>query len=129
MNVTVTTFACAEWLRARGFTHEGWLEYIEPPLPRRITVADTQRAVCDWFGLKMMDMRSARRTRTIARPRQIGMYLARELTPRSMPEIGRIYGGRDHTTVLHACRQIEKLRKVDPELDSDVRAIRQDLEG
>jgi chromosomal replication initiator protein len=74
-------------------------------------------------------MVSARRAREVARPRQIAMYLAKQLTPRSLPEIGRRFGGRDHTTVIHAVRQIEKLRGLDHDLDNDVRTLMRALEG
>jgi len=74
-------------------------------------------------------MTSARRAREVARPRQIAMYLAKQLTPRSLPEIGRRFGGRDHTTVIHAVRQIEKLRMADAELDADVRLLLRQLEA
>ena len=72
---------------------------------------------------------SARRAREVARPRQIAMYLAKQLTPRSLPEIGRRFGGRDHTTVIHAVRQIERLRGEDSEIDNDVRTLIRVLEG
>jgi len=65
----------------------------------------------------------------VARPRQVAMYLAKQLTPRSLPEIGRRFGGRDHTTVIHAVRRIEKLRQTDAELDADVRLLIRQLEG
>ena len=84
---------------------------------RRITIDEIQRRV------------SARRAREVARPRQIAMYLAKQLTPRSLPEIGRRFGGRDHTTVIHAVRQIEKLRGEDSEIDQDVRLLLRALEG
>ena len=74
-------------------------------------------------------MTSARRAREVARPRQIAMYIAKQLTPRSLPEIGRRFGGRDHTTVIHAIKQIEKLRQIDAELDSDVRLLLRQLES
>jgi chromosomal replication initiator protein len=65
----------------------------------------------------------------VARPRQIAMYLSKQLTPRSLPEIGRRFGGRDHTTVIHAVKQIEKLRAADTEIDADVRLLLRSLEG
>ena len=74
-------------------------------------------------------MLSARRARDVARPRQIAMYLAKRLTPRSLPEIGRRFGGRDHTTVIHAIKRIKELRAADSELDSDVRSLLRKLEG
>ncbi len=125
--VTVTTYGCAEHLCRLGLL-PGRLEYIDvTPKPKRITVRDTQLAVCDWYGIAMLDLRSARRAREIARPRQVGMYLARQLTLNSLPEIGRIYGNRDHTTVIHAIRQIEKLRQIDDDLNADVEAISESL--
>src|SRR5438132_68811 len=72
---------------------------------------------------------SARRAREVARPRQVAMYLSKQLTPKSLPDIGRRFGGRDHTTVIHAVRQIEKLRASDAELDADIRLLTRQLEG
>ncbi|WOK37250.1 chromosomal replication initiator protein DnaA [Sphingomonas sp. C3-2] len=96
---------------------------------RRVTIDDIQRRVCTHFDVRHNDLLSARRSRAIARPRQIAMYLAKRLTPRSLPEIGRKFGGRDHTTVIHAVRQIEKLRAADTEIDNDVRTLLRMLEG
>src|SRR3546814_12506043 len=70
-------------------------------------------------------MRSKRRARAVVRPRQIAMYLAKKMTPRSLTEIGRIFGGRDHSTVIHAVRTIEALRAHDSEIDADIRALHQ----
>jgi chromosomal replication initiator protein len=96
---------------------------------RRITIDEIQRRVSDHFKIRQAEMVSARRAREVARPRQIAMYLAKQLTPRSLPEIGRRFGGRDHTTVIHAVRQIEKLRGQDSEIDADVRLLMRSLEG
>ena len=96
---------------------------------RRITIDEIQKRVSDHFKIRNAEMVSARRAREVARPRQIAMYLAKQLTPRSLPEIGRRFGGRDHTTVIHACRQIEKLRAADSEIDADVRTLMRVLEG
>ncbi len=96
---------------------------------RRVTIDEIQRRVSDHFRIRQSEMASARRAREVARPRQIAMYLAKQLTPRSLPEIGRRFGGRDHTTVIHAVRQIEKLRSTDAELDADVRLLLRQLEG
>ena len=96
---------------------------------RRVTIDEIQRRVSDHFRIRQSEMASARRAREVARPRQIAMYLAKQLTPRSLPEIGRRFGGRDHTTVIHAVRQIEKLRATDAELDADVRLLLRQLEG
>lgn len=96
---------------------------------RRITIDEIQRRVSEHFRIRPTEMVSARRAREVARPRQIAMYLAKQLTPRSLPEIGRRFGGRDHTTVIHAVRQIEKLRGEDSEIDQDVRLLLRALEG
>jgi chromosomal replication initiator protein len=96
---------------------------------RRITIDEIQRRVSDHYRIRQSEMASARRAREVARPRQVAMYLAKQLTPRSLPEIGRRFGGRDHTTVIHAVKQIEKLRQADAELDADVRLLMRQLEG
>ncbi len=96
---------------------------------RRITIDEIQKRVSDHFRIRQAEMVSARRAREVARPRQIAMYLAKQLTPRSLPEIGRRFGGRDHTTVIHAVRQIERLRGIDTDIDNDVRALMRALEG
>ena len=94
---------------------------------RRVTIEEIQRAVVEHFQLKMSDMASTRRARAVARPRQVAMYLAKQLTPRSLPEIGKKFGGRDHTTVMHAVKQIEKLCEADRNLADDVAALRRKL--
>jgi chromosomal replication initiator protein len=96
---------------------------------RRITIDEIQRAVSAHYGMRQAEMVSARRARAVARPRQIAMYLAKRLTPRSLPEIGRRFGGRDHTTVIHAVKQIERLRAADAELDADIRLLTRQLES
>ena len=96
---------------------------------RRITIDEIQKRVSEHFRIRHAEMVSARRAREVARPRQIAMYLAKQLTPRSLPEIGRRFGGRDHTTVIHAVRQIERLRGEDSEIDNDVRTLIRMLEG
>ena len=96
---------------------------------QRVTVEDIQKRVCDHYHLKLADMSSKRRDRVIARPRQVAMYLSKQLTSRSLPEIGQRFGGRDHTTVIHAIRQIEKLRITDEDVDSDVRLLMRQFEG
>jgi len=90
-----------------------------PPAPR-ITVADVQAATCAHFGLEPGDMTTDCRSKRIARPRQIAMALARQLTPRALTEIGRLFGGRDHTTVLHAISAVERRARE----DDDIRAAR-----
>jgi len=74
-------------------------------------------------------MHSARRARAVARPRQVAMYLAKQLTPRSLPEIGRRFGGRDHTTVMHAIKKIEELRAADSVMSEDIEQLRRQLHG
>ena len=96
---------------------------------RRVTIDEIQKRVADHFKIRHAEMVSARRARAVARPRQIAMYLAKQLTPRSLPEIGRRFGGRDHTTVIHAVKQVERLRAADNEIDADVRTLMRALEG
>jgi chromosomal replication initiator protein len=96
---------------------------------RRITIDEIQRAVSTHFEVKQIDLISERRAVAIARPRQIAMYLAKRLTTRSLPEIGRKFGNRDHSTVIHAVRRIEELRGKDVEIDGAVRALMRSLEG
>ena len=96
---------------------------------RRVTIDEIQRAVSLHFELKPIDLVSARRAVVVARPRQIAMYLAKRLTTRSLPEIGRKFGGRDHSTVIHAVRRIEELRDKDREIDGAVRTLLRELEG
>jgi chromosomal replication initiator protein len=96
---------------------------------RRVTIDEIQKRVSEHFKIRQAEMVSARRARVVARPRQIAMYLSKQLTPRSLPEIGRRFGGRDHTTVIHAVKQIEKLRAADTEIDADVRLLLRSLEG
>ena len=93
----------------------------------RITIEAIQHAVCAHYRLDKSEMASKRRARAVTRPRQIAMYLAKEMTPRSYPEIGRRFGDRDHSTVIHAVRAVEALRVSDSELDSDILAIRRSL--
>ena len=96
---------------------------------RRVTIDEIQKRVCEHFEVKAIDLVSARRARAIARPRQIAMYLAKRLTTRSLPEIGRKFGGRDHSTVIHAVRRIEELRDTDREVDAAVRVLMGELGG
>jgi chromosomal replication initiator protein len=85
--------------------------------------------VAEHYGIRIADMHSARRARAVARPRQVAMYLAKQLTPRSLPEIGRKFGGRDHTTVMYAIRKIEDLRTTEPLLSDDIETLRRLLHG
>lgn len=99
-----------------------------PPF-RSITVARIQSVVAEVCDVPLIEMTSQRRSREVARPRQVAMYLAKELTPRSLPEIGRRFGNRDHTTVMHAIRRIEQLRFEDAELNGTIRRARHQLQG
>ena len=96
---------------------------------RQITLEIIQKYVADYYKIKVADMYSQKRTRAIARPRQVAMWLSRELTPHSLPEIGDAFGGRDHTTVLHACRTIGDLRSKDGQLNNDLHVLLQSIKG
>jgi chromosomal replication initiator protein len=96
---------------------------------RQITVENIQKTVADYFKIKVADLYSSKRTRQIVRPRQVAMWLAKNLTSQSYPSIGEAFGGRDHTTVLHAVRTIETLRGKDNELNHDVHVLLQVLKG
>jgi len=96
---------------------------------RRITIDEIQRKVAEHYNIRMADMHSARRARNVARPRQVAMYLAKQLTARSLPEIGRKFGGRDHTTVMHAVRKVEELMTSDAQIAQDVEIVRRALTG
>ena len=87
---------------------------------KRLTVEDIQRVVANHYNVKMSDMHSARRSVSIARPRQVAMYLSKQLTSKSLPEIGRKFGGKDHTTVMHAIKRIEEMRGNDHEMQEDL---------
>jgi chromosomal replication initiator protein len=96
---------------------------------RQITIEGIQKTVSEYFKIKVSDMHSKKRTRNIARPRQVAMALAKDLTQMSLPEIGEAFGNRDHTTVLHACRTIATLRKKDHALNRDYHLLEQVLKG
>ncbi|MEZ5668129.1 MAG: chromosomal replication initiator protein DnaA [Alphaproteobacteria bacterium] len=96
---------------------------------RKVSIEEIQRKVAEHYNVKYADMMSARRARQVARPRQVAMYLAKQLTQRSLPEIGRKFGGRDHTTVMHAVRRVEELCLVDASFADDVERLRRILEG
>ena len=88
-----------------------------------ITIDNIQRVVADYYQLKMSDLLSRRRSRSVARPRQVAMSIAKELTNHSLPEIGDAFGGRDHTTVLHACRKVKELGGADREVQRDLKNL------
>ena len=92
---------------------------------RRITIDEIQNKVASYYNIKIDDLISSRRIRTFARPRQVAMYLTKKLTTRSLPEIGRKFGGRDHTTVIHAVKKIEELKQNNPKFDEDINLITQ----
>jgi chromosomal replication initiator protein len=94
---------------------------------KQVSIENIQKTVADFYRLKLLDLLSKKRTRIIARPRQIAMCLARELTQLSLPEIGNAFGGRDHSTVLHACKTIENLRNTDTSLNADFNLLNQTL--
>jgi chromosomal replication initiator protein len=94
---------------------------------RQISIENIQKTVADYYKIRISDMHSKKRSRAVARPRQVAMALAKELTQMSLPEIGTNFGGRDHTTVLHACRQVAKLRESMPAMSHDVNFLLQVL--
>ncbi|WP_213084296.1 chromosomal replication initiator protein DnaA [Paraburkholderia guartelaensis] len=96
---------------------------------RQISVENIQKTVADFYSIKVADMYSKKRPANIARPRQIAMYLAKELTQKSLPEIGELFGGRDHTTVLHAVRKIADERTKDAQLNHELHVLEQTLKG
>ena len=96
---------------------------------RKVTIDEIKRKVADHYNLRLSDLVSARRARAVARPRQVAMFLAKSLTSKSLPEIGRGFGGRDHTTVIHAVRKVEQLRETDSQIADDIELLRRMLEG
>ncbi len=90
----------------------------------RVTIEEIQRKVSEHYNIRLSDMIGPKRVRTIARPRQIAMFLAKELTTRSLPEIGRRFGGRDHTTIIHGVRRVEELRTADSQIAEDIELLR-----
>jgi chromosomal replication initiator protein len=96
---------------------------------KRVTIDEIQRRVAEHYNMRIHDMVSARRARAVARPRQVAMYLAKQLTSRSLPEIGKKFGNRDHTTVMHACARIQELIKADNSFAEDVNMLKKMLES
>ena len=86
---------------------------------KQVTLENIQKTVADYYKIRTSDLLSGKRTRTIARPRQVAMALAKELTNHSLPEIGERFGGKDHTTVLYATRKVAELRETDPRIEED----------
>ncbi len=96
---------------------------------RKLTIEEIQRKVAEHYNVRLSDMIGPKRVRTIARPRQVAMYLAKQLTARSLPEIGRRFGGRDHTTIMHGVRKIEELMTGDSQLSDDLQLLRRLLQS
>ena len=91
---------------------------------KKITIEEIQKKVAEHFNIRITDMHSPRRSRSVARPRQIAMYLAKKMTTRSLPEIGRRFANRDHTTVIHAVKTITRLRDKDEEMAKNIAQIK-----
>jgi chromosomal replication initiator protein len=96
---------------------------------RSISIENIQKTVADYYRIKLVELMSKKRTRNIARPRHVAMTLARELTSMSLPEIGNSFGGKDHSTVIHACNKIGELRLEDTTVDADFKLLLQILKG
>jgi len=130
---TVNTLAAVAGTRLSALTVEEVKGLLGAALrggpDRRITVDEIQKTVADHFSLKQADLLSERRTRAVARPRQIAMWLCKQHTTRSYPDIGRRFGGRDHTTVLHGVRKVEELMAADDQIARDVEALTRKLRG
>jgi chromosomal replication initiator protein len=129
----VNTLAASAGQRLGSLTLEEAMALLQPNLKvsveRRVTVDEIQKLTADHFGLKQADLLSERRTRSVARPRQVAMWLCKQHTTRSYPDIGRRFGGRDHTTVLHAVKKIEELLTSDDQIARDVEALTRKLRG
>lgn len=113
----------------RPFTFIG--PYLIPLRPGkvRVSIGLIKASVCDHFCVPLSEMTSSRRAQEVVRPRQVAMYLSKQLTPMSLPQIGRNFGGRDHTTVMHAIRQVESLRGRDRAFNAHVEALAAELEA
>ncbi len=96
---------------------------------RKVTVDEIQQRVAAHYNIKLAEMSSPRRARSVARPRQVAMYLAKQLTTLSLPQIGKRFGNRDHTTVMHAVRKIEELKVSDLSIAEDVELLKRQLQG
>ena len=96
---------------------------------RKISIEEIQRRVAEHYNIRISDMVGPKRVRNFARPRQVAMYLCKQMTSRSLPEIGRRFGGRDHTTVMHGVRRIDDLRQQDAQIAEDLELLRRTLEG
>ena len=119
-------------LFGRSVTLESTQEVLRDVLKahdRRVTIEEIQKRVAEHYHLRLSEMSSARRARNVARPRQVAMYLSKQLTSRSLPEIGRKFGNRDHTTVMHACSRVAEIMGVDAGFAEDVELLRRMLES
>ncbi|MEQ8651031.1 MAG: chromosomal replication initiator protein DnaA [Kiloniellales bacterium] len=128
----LTRIAAHASLVGRRITLESAQELLQDLLranSRRVSIDDIQKKVAEHFKIRLSEMSSPRRARAVARPRQIAMYLSKQLTQCSLPEIGRKFGGRDHTTVMHAVRKVEELRQTDPAFAEDVELLRRMLDA
>ena len=127
----VNTLVASAGARLGSLTLEEAMALLQPNLKvaveRRVTVDEIQKLTSDHFGLKQADLLSERRTRSVARPRQVAMWLCKQHTTRSYPDIGRRFGGRDHTTVLHAVKKVEELLISDDQIARDVEALTRKL--
>ena len=119
-------------LMGRPVTLEGTQDVLADLLRtynRKVTMDDIQKKVCEHYAVRLGDLHSSRRSRSIARPRQVAMYVCKTLTSRSLPDIGRSFGGRDHTTVLHAVKKIEELMSSDQIIADDVEMLTRTLKS
>jgi len=96
---------------------------------RKISIEEIQRRVAEHYNIRLSELIGPTRVRTVARPRQIAMYLCKYLTTRSLPEIGRRFGGRDHTTIMHGIKRIEDLKEKDSQIADDLELLRRSLEA
>ncbi|MGI0015805.1 MAG: helix-turn-helix domain-containing protein, partial [Nitrososphaera sp.] len=103
-------------------------DLLPPTRPRVVTIQAIQTAVAEFFRIRPEEMRAKRRTKDLAFPRQVAMYLARELTDASLPRIGEEFGGRDHTTVIHACQRVREILRNDAHLTASLKHLTEDLQ-
>ena len=127
---------CVTRLAADGVSHEPLdaafvreVLQIRPEPSRAVTVESIQKAVAHYFSIKVSDLKGSRRMRAISRPRMVAMFLSRELTGSSFPEIGMRFGGKDHSTVINACRRIQQLREEDTDVQQALEALRARLDA
>ena len=127
----LTSLVAHATLRGREITLDSCQDILRDKLRtagRRVTIDEIQKKVAEYYNIRVSEMSSARRAQVVVRPRHVAMYLAKELTSRSLPEIGRCFGNRDHTTVLHAVRRVTDLRQKDAQIAEDVEFLKRMLE-